>query len=229
MIRTLLKITAVILLTVPLFSLSGCAGGKRSPGSIPGWMSRVPQENGVIYARGSCGRTSNPKDAEGKAIEDARVELSKTIKVEVSSLLVDYEKAGGSAFGGSGFIRDYSVRVNREALALSLSGSEVVSTWFDREGRAGPPYTTYALVRLSRSSLVSNLTQLARDMAEEAEQVEKRAAGGGGLTPLIEEMKVKGIVQEGRGESSPSASPPAPAARADSALRELEEELGKLR
>ena len=229
MIPSVLKKTrwAVLFFTAPVFFF-GCAGTQRPSGSPPPWLSRMPQEQGVIYARGSCGRTSDPKDAEKRAIEEARVELSKTIKVEVSSLLVDYEKEGGSAFGGSGFVRDYSVRVNREALALSLAGSQVVSTWRDVGGKAGPSHTTYALVRLSRDDMVNNLSRLAREMLVEAEEVGQRSEGGRGLTPLIEEMKEKGIVREGGGGTGGS-SPPAVRRRSDVALQELERELEKLR
>lgn len=229
MIPSVLKNTrwAVLFFTASVFFL-GCAGAEHPSGAPPSWLSRIPQDQGIIYARGSCGRTSDPKDAEKRAIEEARVELSKTIKVEVSSLLVDYEEEGGSAFGGSGFVRDYSVRVNREALALSLAGSQVVSTWRDAEGKAGPPFTTYALVRLSRDDMVNNLSRLAREMLDEAEEVRGRSEGGRGLTPLIEEMKEKGIVREGRGGTGDSSSP-AIRHRSDVALQELEKELEKLR
>ena len=206
--------------------ISGCAGnrsfGKSDPATPPAWLLKLPQEKGYTFALGSCGRTSDPKDAEEKAADDARIQLAKTIKVEVSSLLVDFEKSSGSAFGGSRFIHDYNVRVDREALELSLAGSQIISVWLDQRGRAGPPGTTYALARLSKDNLVADLSRMAEEMKKKAEEIQGRIEQGKGLAPLIQKMKDKGVVKtENRNEQA--GSPP------EEAFPDLEKELEKLK
>lgn len=222
------KIYLIIILFAAfvLGGVYGCAGnknlGKSDPVFPPVWVLKLPQEKGYTFARGSCGRTSNPKDAEEKAADDARIQLAKTIKVEVSSLLVDYEKSTGSAFGGSQFIHDYNIRVDREALELSLAGSQIVSVWIDQKGKAGPPGTTYALARLSKDNLVSDLSRIAKEMKEEADKLQERLQEEKGLAPLIQKMKDKGVVQTGN-RSEQVEGPP------EEAFHDLENELEKLK
>ena len=216
----------IIFAAFVLGGVYGCAGnknlGKSGPASPPAWVLKLPQEKGYTFARGSCGRTSDPKDAEEKAANDARVELAKTIKVEVSSLLVDFEKSGGSAFGGSQFIHDYNVRVDREALELSLAGSQIISVWMDQRGRAGPPGTTYALARLSKDNLVADLSRMAEEMKKKAEEMQGRMDQGKGLAPLIQKMKDKGVVKTGNRNEQVEGPP-------EEAFQDLEKELEKLK
>ena len=203
-----------------------CAGnknlGKSDPASPPAWVLKLPQEKGYTFARGSCGRTSDPKDAEEKAADDARIQLAKTIKVEVSSLLVDFEKSSGSVFGGSQFIHDYNVRVDREALELSLAGSQIISVWMDQKGKVGPSGTTYALARLSKDNLVADLSRMAEEMKKKAEEIQGRMDQGKGLAPLIQKMKDKGVVKTGTRNEQVEGPP-------EEAFQDLEKELEKLK
>ncbi|MDD5223951.1 MAG: hypothetical protein PHE84_08160 [bacterium] len=219
--------TIILVLTLALNGVAlGCAGnksfGKSDPAAPPAWVLKLPQEKGYAFARGSCGRTSDPKDAEENAADDARVQLAKTIKVEVSSLLVDFENSNGSAFGGSRFIHDYSVRVDREALELSLAGSQIISVWLDKKGRAGTSGTTYALARLSKDSLVADLSRMAQEMKMKAEEMQGRMGQGKGLAPLIQKMKDKGVVKTENRNDQVQAPP-------DEAFQDLEKELEKLK
>jgi len=219
--------TIILGITLVLGGVIFCCAGnenlkKSNPDTPPAWVRKLPQEKGYTFARGSCGRTSDPKDAEENASDDARVQLAKSIKVEVSSLLVDFENSSGSAFGGSQFIQDYSVRVDREALELSLAGSQIISVWTDRKGKAGPPDTTYALARLSKDNLVADLSRMAEEMKKKAEEMQGRMSQGPGLSPLIQKMKDKGIVQTGSRNESAGGPP-------EQAFQDLEKELEKFK
>ncbi len=222
------KIQTIILgITLVLCGVIFCCAGnenlrKSNPDTPPAWVLKLPQEKGYTFARGSCGRTSDPKDAEENASDDARVQLAKSIKVEVSSLLVDFENSSGSAFGGSQFIQDYSVRVDREVMELSLAGSQIISVWKDRKGKVGLSDTTYALARLSKDNLVADLSRMAEEMKKKAEEMQGRMNQGPGLSPLIQKMKDKGIVQTGSRNEQVGGPP-------EQAFQDLEKELEKLK
>lgn len=128
---------------VPLISaclLAGCGGGgnvKKDAG-VPGWLLKPPREKGRICAVGASEPTYYAEDAKEVAAENARKELARTIRVAVSSVMVD-----DSGSRSSSNISETS----SWATSAVLEKSEIADYWRDVEGMAsfGRKGVTYAL------------------------------------------------------------------------------------
>ncbi|OGQ96055.1 MAG: hypothetical protein A2284_19250 [Deltaproteobacteria bacterium RIFOXYA12_FULL_61_11] len=133
---------------VLLMVLCGCTAHRTDPwgGRItpaPAWVRALPERPGYLFAVGSCPKTYHPEDARKNAIDDARVQLAKSIRVDIRSIAVS-EVSSGSL--GSTYYE-----LSKESLDLAVQHSQVEAFWYDLEGEVGSKDTAYVLVRMGLS------------------------------------------------------------------------------
>jgi hypothetical protein len=109
-------------------------------------------------------------DSKEQALEKARVELARSIQINVKSLFVNVETSSKSAFTGNETTDEYTMEVSESVSDVALSGSQAVAFWFDAKGVVGPAETTYALIRLSKSTLVEQLQKVAEDVGKKEQK-----------------------------------------------------------
>ena len=126
--------------------------------SPPSWLTEIPQDDIYIYAIGSCSKTYRLKDAEERALENARVELSRLISVEIQSVVFDINRSREGSSQITNYNQEVSVRMDRYVSEAVLSGSQAVAFWYDNRGLAGGKGNTYALVRISRKGVVEGFS-----------------------------------------------------------------------
>ena len=134
--------------------------------SYPSWVVKLPQDNEYIYALGSCPKTYIREDAEPRAEENAKKELSRSISVEVRSEMVDLEGTSGQTGVYSQLHEEKSVKVDNNLLEAILDRAELVECWFDENGIAGEKENTYALVRIPRGEIRDQLGDSGMKKAE---------------------------------------------------------------
>lgn len=130
----------IMLLLIIVCLLTGCGGGGnvKKDQAIPGWLLKPPREKGRICAVGTSEPTYYAEDAKEFAAENARKELARTIRMAVSSVMVD----------DSGERQSSTVsETSSWATSAVLEKSEIVDYWHDVEGKAsfGRKGATYAL------------------------------------------------------------------------------------
>ncbi|UCD84379.1 MAG: LPP20 family lipoprotein [Deltaproteobacteria bacterium] len=126
--------------------------------SPPSWLTEIPQDDIYIYAIGSCSKTYRRKDAEERALENARVELSRSISLEIQSVVFDIHRSRGGSSRITDYNQEISVRMDKYVSEAVLSGSQAVAIWYDNRGLAGDKGNTYALVRISREGVIEGFS-----------------------------------------------------------------------
>ncbi|MCB0834617.1 MAG: LPP20 family lipoprotein, partial [Bacteroidetes bacterium] len=97
----------------------------------PEWVSALPEEEDAIYALGVAEGYYFYVNGREAAKDKARAELGRTIQTEVQSVLTDwYEVNTGSS--GYQIDQNYLEEISKSVSDATLSGSQVVETWFDR-------------------------------------------------------------------------------------------------
>jgi hypothetical protein len=106
----------------------------------PGWVCDQPVEGIEVSAVGSARKTAAGLDfMKDQAATSARVQLAKTLKVRVSSLVKQYAEVSG---GATESVDAASSSLNKVITDQNLSGSKLYRT------AIGPDGTLYALVGL---------------------------------------------------------------------------------
>ncbi len=134
--------------------------------SSPSWLTELPQDDEYIYAVGSCSKTYRRKDAEERALENARVELCRSINVDIQSVVFDirsFKERGGQS---PGYRQGVSFRMDKYVSEVVLSGSQAAAFWYDEKGVAGNKGNTYALVRISRKGVREKLKDIDREKSK---------------------------------------------------------------
>jgi len=115
----------------------------------PSWLSILPQAKNFLYAVGASSPYFYPETTKVKAIEDAIVELARTIEVGVKVKQINWFEDTGSLFSGlSYFTEEYEEEVDTSLLNFIKANCEVVSEWRDPKSRI-----LYVLVRLPVKSI----------------------------------------------------------------------------
>lgn len=138
--------------------LAGCASTPAPPGDAvkgelsdaPGWVRKgcsgywEKKEEKRLCGVGAMGSTRNAALARSGAIERARVELARSLQVQIEAMLKDYQATttGGAGFGSESSDEQHVVDVSRQITEMSLAGTELVDSWISSSG------TFYALVAL---------------------------------------------------------------------------------
>lgn len=128
---------------------------------IPGWMERTPSPRGEVCAVGAVDRTFFVQDAHARAAEAARLELAKTIEVQVSSVMYDYQSTRGSWVRASEVVQ--VIASVRDGV---VHGAEVRATWRDVHGLHLAPGMTFALACLRTDVTVEQLASVLREAKE---------------------------------------------------------------
>ncbi len=154
-----MRFTAVAFAGLLLLALPSCRHGPdvQSGGtSPPDWLTRIPQDNTMLYAVGMCGPTKYPKAALDNAEEDARAKLAETLKVEIAQWHTAETVSTGT---GSGTQTRGRVSVLTADISdVVLECSEIQARWMDSDGKySGTAGTAYALGRVDRSKAKSKL------------------------------------------------------------------------
>lgn len=131
--------------------------------SPPSWLIEIPQDDEYIYALGSCSKTYRRKDAEERALENARVELCRSINVDIQSVVFDTRSLKERGGQSPGYEQGVSFRLDRYVSEAVLSGSQAMAFWYDKKGVAGNKGNTYALVRISRKGVREGLNSIAEE------------------------------------------------------------------
>ena len=148
--------------------LSGCASsdkknGENSANKVPDWVNKTPLEKGKIYAIGVAGVTYYRSDAQKYAAQNAREELSRTLHVRIQSVMVDWSTEKGS------YVDKASIQqVSGWATNIAMSGSSILSYWFDENGAIGPKGFTYCLAVLSLDPQVVDFATEAQEKLDPA-------------------------------------------------------------
>lgn len=122
----------------------------------PEWVSALPEEEDAIYALGVAEGYYFYVNGREAAKDKARAELGRTIQTEVQSVLTDwYEVNTGSS--GYQIDQNYLEEISKSVSDATLSGSQVVETWFDRS-----PKWHYALARMSLSQVIGQVAEKAK-------------------------------------------------------------------
>jgi hypothetical protein len=120
------------------------------PDPHPDWIEHLPTDDGFLYAVGVSGPTFFPDDGIRYASEKGRAQLAFTISSHVTAASLSVETTSGSLADSASVVdatHDYTDSIVRF--------SEVLSIWVDKSGNySGAPGTTYALVRIRKSSAV---------------------------------------------------------------------------
>lgn len=126
-----------------MLTLSACA-------TMPKWVkSNISYETAdFIYAVGYSPPTLFRKDAEENAKNNAIIELSKYIEVNVKSFTASYLDKSGSKN-----IKDGFLNISQETVNRTISKIETVSVWYDEKGIRGEKGAAFALVRIKKSYL----------------------------------------------------------------------------
>ncbi len=122
----------------------------------PDWIQVLPDEADAIYAVGIAEKFYFYVNGREAAKDKARAELGQTLKSEVSAILTDWYEVNE---GSESYVLERSV-VDEMAESVSeatLSGSQIVETWYDRQAK-----WHYALARMSLSSVVNQVTEKAK-------------------------------------------------------------------
>ncbi len=137
----------VIFLFLVLFS--SCAGypGKEgnSNGKAPKWIMHPLRNEDALCAVGVSEPTFYRRDARENAAEAARSELARTLRIEITSVMVDISSSNGSAVSET-TVSSISVW----AASTVMEGASIKEYWRDEEGIAGKQGFTYALVCMER-------------------------------------------------------------------------------
>ncbi len=144
---------SLVITIAALLLCTGCA-------SPPSWTLQTPQSRSAIYAVASWPRTRFEQDARDKAMSQARAELAKTLRVDVKGVLVDWASST-NALGGQGHAEEFFASMDSETLDVSMSGSQIISVWCDRDGLVSEKGTWWALAKLDKSSLAEELRKTA--------------------------------------------------------------------
>ncbi len=112
------------------------------PSAAPSWVTRLPVQEGSLFAVGFEERYADPTESRRRAIENARAELSRMVKLKVQTLLDAWSERN------DGISSDVNERISRSLSAATLKGSQIVGMWVD-------PHTgeTYALARMLRKPI----------------------------------------------------------------------------
>ena len=153
-----------ILVLVLSYGAAGCAAPGPELGSPPPEEPQPPQwvitgrtpehDKGSLCAIGVAGPTYFRTDGVEVAVENARAELARTIRIRIESSTLDVQTESGSR-RGSQTVMQVSSYVNE----MVLQGSTIVGVWYDSPGTgfAKKPRCTYALVCMDEAFLPAGL------------------------------------------------------------------------
>lgn len=131
----------------------------------PDWIKALPEEEDALYALGIAEGYYYYVNGREAAKDKSRGELGQTIKSEVQAILTDwYEVNSGEASGSAGqsFIEEMTQSVSE----ATLSGSQIVETWYDRNTR-----WHYALARMSLSQVIGHVSEKAKDKVKDPKKL----------------------------------------------------------
>ncbi len=149
---------------------TGAIGTPTDNSSPPSWLIEIPQDDEYIYAIGSCSKTYRRKDAKERALENARVELSRSVSLDIQSVLLDIHSSRESKERSSIYEQRVTFRLDKYVSEAVLSGSQAVAFWYDKKGVAGEKGITYALVRISKKGIREGLNSIAEESNDEIER-----------------------------------------------------------
>jgi hypothetical protein len=132
------------------------------PKDKPQWIQALPEENDAIYALGIAEKFYFYVNGRESAKDKARGELAATMKTEVSAVLTDwYESNEGSA--SFGLERDVLDEMSKAVSEATLSGSQIVETWYDKTVK-----WHYALARMSLSQVIGQINEKAQSKVKDS-------------------------------------------------------------
>lgn len=119
----------------------------------PEWISVLPEEDDAIYALGIAEKFYFYVNGRETAKDKSRAELAATIKTEVQAVLTDWYEVneGSESYGLERHVMEEMAASVSEA---TLSGSQIVETWYDRDTK-----WHYALARMSLSNVIQQVKQ----------------------------------------------------------------------
>jgi hypothetical protein len=121
----------------------------------------LPEEDDAIYALGIAEKFYFYVNGRESAKDKARAELAATMKTEVNAVLTDwYESNEGSA--SYGLERSFLDEMSNAVSEATLSGSQIVETWYDKATK-----WHYALTRMSLSQLIGQINEKAQSKVKD--------------------------------------------------------------
>ncbi|MCS7229734.1 MAG: LPP20 family lipoprotein [Candidatus Kryptonium sp.] len=118
----------------------------------PTWLSLLPQSKDYLYAVGASSPYFYPETTKSKAIEDAILELARTIEVGVKVRQINWFEDTGSLFSGlSHFAEEYEEEIDSGLVNLIKANYEFVSQWQDPKSRI-----LYVLLRVPVKAITSD-------------------------------------------------------------------------
>lgn len=127
----------------------------------PEWIKVLPEEEDAIFAVGIAEKFYFYVNGREAAKDKARAELAATIQSEVQAVLTDWYEVNE---GTSSYVSERSI-VDELAQSVSeatLSGSQIVETWFDKQKK-----WHYALARMSLSQVISQVNERAKSKVQD--------------------------------------------------------------
>ncbi len=127
----------------------------------PVWINVLPEEDDALYALGITEKFYFYVNGRESAKDKSRAEMAATMKTEVNAVLTDwYESNEGS--DSYGLERSFLDEMSNTVSEATLSGSQIVETWYDRTTK-----WHYALARMSLSQLIGQISEKAQSKVKD--------------------------------------------------------------
>jgi hypothetical protein len=127
--------------------------GKAGAGELagtPGWVYKTSFNSDKVCAVGTCGLTFNLEDAKPCAADNAREALSKSVSVEVKSIMLDVSENDRQSIDSAGVSS-----VSGYTSETVLNESIIEEYWFDADGRVSQG-VTFALACIPKNKAPQN-------------------------------------------------------------------------
>lgn len=173
-----------------LLLAAGCGGPRviiKRGGPCPGWVDRMPRQEGKLCAVGYSGPTFYQQDCVKNAAENARAHLAESISVTIRAVTIDISDGTRGYFD-----KDVFVEGSESASEEVLHGSEIEAQWVDMDGQRGARNGCFAYVCIDPDKPVEKMVQKLEEKKvppKTVEQVRENAAAAFDELEKIEEKK----------------------------------------
>lgn len=156
-------------------------------GPCPGWVDRMPRQEGKLCAVGYSGPTFYQQDCVKNAAENARAHLAESISVTIRAVTIDISDGTRGYFD-----KDVFVEGSESASEEVLHGSEIEAQWVDMDGQRGARNGCFAYVCIDPDKPVEKMVKKLEEKKvphKTVEQVRENAAAAFDELEKLEEQK----------------------------------------
>ncbi len=144
--------------------------------AAPDWVTRLPEEPGMLLGVGSANSTGNEADDRAQADNSAIAQIASQIHVQVTSTLNTYYKEEMTETGDN-TMQENVERISSQYAQETLEGVTIRDRWYDKKNKV---YYSYAAI--SRAQVDRQFREKARravQMVSDYNRYAKKALGDG--------------------------------------------------